>query len=433
MKKLLLFSFAACFLMAAHAQTPVNDYSGKVPTEKIRFDSQLHKSMLKARNSKTIKSRWYNYAFTMDDILQSSEVAGNNLFPDSTILVNYTSGYSGTWVHLLGNTLDPSSDWFNDNGVYPNEMHINSLMPYTLDSVEFVCYYDRNHPNPAIVDTLIIEIYTSNTSTNFPKYYFGPTSVAAANYGTDTVWFGAYKFNASDLSTKVTGAKVYKFPLTEAFAQDTLDDGTVVIGIATPDVPQVNANQMVLSTFRFKPGYTWIPNVDTLINMNRLFFLAYEENGTGTWSNYTKGDWNASHLGTTNAITPGDSWYEMQIPEWAYTSNTFAYENLIASYKLTADETGIEKVADNILGLNQNQPNPFSDVTTIRYSLSEMADVTFELFDQTGKKVMSEKLGMETPGQHTFEVDARSLQNGIYFYTLTAGQQKASKKMVVLK
>jgi hypothetical protein len=435
MKKMLLSMLVVfAFATITFAQTPVSDYADRKATDEIRFDKKLHKPHAQNLNTKVVKSRWYDYASAIDDMLGGiASVSGNNLFPDSTILVNYSSGYSGTWIHLLGNTLDPKSDWFNDGTFFPGELQINRHMPYTVDSVGLQFYYWRNHPDPSIVDTLIIEVFTNNVAGDLPMYYFGPTSQAAANYGTDTVRFGALLFNAANLSSKATAKKTYKFLLTEAFANDTLPDGTVIAYINTSDLPGVNPGGLVSSTANFKPGYSWIPNVDTLASMNRFFFLAYEENGTDTWSNYTKGDYNASHIATPSSLDPTSSWYEFQIPEWAFTANTFSYENILFYYKLTADETGISAPTANIISLSQNQPNPFSDVTSIRYTLSEMADVTFDLFDQTGRKVMNIRKGVEAPGMQSIDIDASNLQNGIYFYTLTAGNHKASKKMVVLK
>jgi hypothetical protein len=46
---------------------------------------------------------------------------------------------------------------------------------------------------------------------------------------------------------------------------------------------------------------------------------------------------------------------------------------------------------------------------------------------------MNIKRGIEGAGSYSIDVDASNLQNGIYFYTMTAGNQKVSKKMVVLK
>jgi hypothetical protein len=425
---LMLFALAAVVM----AQTPVVDYSNKVTTDHVKPDLKLHKNLLKAKSDKAVESRWYNYAFTMDDVLGGiGYVGGNNLFPDTTILVNYSSGYAGPWIHILGNTLDPSNVDFNDLGLYPTEMKINSYMPYTLDSVALHCFYWRNIANPAIVDTLLVEVYTTNNAADFT--IGGWTGTLAATYGTDTLRYGRLYFNPSDLSAVPSNKKTYKLPLTEAMANDTLDDGTVILQIATPDVDMVNANQNVVTTFKFIPGYSWIANYDTLSMKNRLYFLSTEESGENTYCTYTKGDWNCSHIAAQDAVfDAASSWYGRQIPKWAYTQ-PFVYENHWVSYLLTADVTGIKKATENIISLSQNQPNPFSDVTTINYSLNEVANVALELFDQTGRKVMSLNQGIVAPGMHNIQIDAANLQNGIYFYTLTAGNHKASKKMVVLK
>ncbi len=430
---LVLFAFATVVLAQEQSVPTVN----KVPVNPWQksFDIKMHKENLDARNSKAIRSRWYNYAFTMYDVTNGdSKLNQNILFPDTTILVNYSTGYSGPWIHMLGNNCDPSSYEFNDNSLYPNEMKINDFMPYTVDSIAFYCWYFRLIPDPSIVDTLIIEVYTSNNSNDFVIGGWVDPSAPAVNYGTDTLFYGRYYFHASDMSSKATNVKTYTVLLTEAFANDTLPDGSNVAYIATPDVAPINPGKIVLSTFKFIPGYTWIANLDTISSVNQVRFHSYEERGDETWSYYTKRDWNCSYITMSDCVfDPAGGWYERQVPEYAFTDASYAYENHVISYLLTADESGIETVTSNILTLSQNQPNPFNDITTIRYSLSEIADVTFDLYDQTGRKVMNIKRGIEMPGNYTIDVDAANLQNGIYFYTLNAGSSKASKKMVVLK
>jgi hypothetical protein len=429
---LVMFAFTA----ATFAQTPVTGFEGKKSTDEINFDMKLHKENMRTLNSKNTESRWYNYAFALDDILGGiASLSWNNLFPDSTILVDYSSGYGGTWIHLLGNTLDPKSDWFNDPGFFPGELYINEHMPYTVDTVGMQFYYWRNHPDPTIVDTLIFEVFTNNVSSDMPIYFFGPTSSVAGSYGVDTLRFGAYLFNAHDLSSKATSKRTYKFPLTEAFANDTLDDGSLIAYISTADMGQIDAGKLVGVTANFKPGYSWNPNLDTLVQKNRLVFLSYEENGEETWSNFTKGDYNESHIATPSSFDPASSWYEFQIPEWAFTAASFSYENHLFYYKLTADVSGIgvERPTENTVSLSQNHPNPFSNTTSVRYTLNEATNVSFDLFDQTGRMVMSINRGVEAAGMQTIDIDANDLSNGIYFYTLTAGNQKATKKMVVVK
>lgn len=434
-RTLLSLLVLSIFTTVTMAQTPDVDFKDKTPVDKqINFNPDLHKAMMKASTAKTPQSRWYNFAYATDTLLGGiSALNYNYLFPDTTTLVNYSTGYSGAWIHMLANTLDPKSANFNDNFTFPNALKINQYMDYSLDSVKFHFYYWRGINDPSIVDTLVFEVYSSNNSADWPSYYFGPTSQAAANYATDTIRFGAYEFDGPTMASKAPGAKIYKFLLTEAFANDTLPDGSLVATFA-PDIPRVQPGKVVLSTVKFIPGYTWTPNIDTMAQLNRMYFLSYEENGSETWSTYMKGDWNCSHIASDAAVYPGGSWYEMQIPEWAFTSISYGYENHVFSYLITAEETGISSVpGENIISLSQNQPNPFSNNTAISYTLSEMAEVNFDLFDQTGRKVMNIKRGLETPGSHMIELDAANLQNGIYFYTLTAGNHKASKKMVVLK
>ena len=103
--------------------------------------AKISQSILKYRadraaTSKVIKSRWYGNGFELNTQLGGiADVSANNLWPDSTILVNYgSSGYSGTWLHSLGEALNPMSSIFNSS----TELNINSVMPYTIDSVGFL-------------------------------------------------------------------------------------------------------------------------------------------------------------------------------------------------------------------------------------------------------------------------------------------------------
>jgi len=79
--------------------------------------------------------------------------------------------------------------------------------------------------------------------------------------------------------------------------------------------------------------------------------------------------------------------------------------------------------------LGQNYPNPFSGSTTIEYSIPETANVNLIVYDITGKIV---KLVLnETKTRGTYSVEVSGLQQGMYFYQLTAGQNKAVNKMIV--
>ena len=91
-----------------------------------------------------------------------------------------------------------------------------------------------------------------------------------------------------------------------------------------------------------------------------------------------------------------------------------------------------------VLRLRQNQPNPFTDFTTIRYELPTAGSVTLEMYDITGRLVRTVVDAAQPAGLHTAmwdgrdEVD-RKLASGIYFYRLTVQTYKCCGKMILLR
>ena len=86
----------------------------------------------------------------------------------------------------------------------------------------------------------------------------------------------------------------------------------------------------------------------------------------------------------------------------------------------------------NVLSLS-NMPNPAVNSTVIRYELKDAAPVELSLVDITGKKVLSRSEGMREQGNHQLTVDISRLAPGMYFYTLTAGNNTMTRKMSVVK
>jgi len=88
--------------------------------------------------------------------------------------------------------------------------------------------------------------------------------------------------------------------------------------------------------------------------------------------------------------------------------------------------------------LNQNSPNPFNPVTSIRFSLSAAGEVRLCVYDLKGRAVRELFKGEKGAGQH--EVVWRGRDNagavvpsGVYFYRLEAGERVVSKKMILLE
>jgi hypothetical protein len=83
--------------------------------------------------------------------------------------------------------------------------------------------------------------------------------------------------------------------------------------------------------------------------------------------------------------------------------------------------------------LEQNYPNPFNPSTVINFSLPNTAKITLTVSDLLGREITVIADGYYERGSHSVEYDASKLSSGVYFYTLTAGDFKDTKKMVLVK
>lgn len=83
--------------------------------------------------------------------------------------------------------------------------------------------------------------------------------------------------------------------------------------------------------------------------------------------------------------------------------------------------------------LAQNYPNPFNPVTTIKFAVPEASRVILKVYNAIGEEVNTLLDRDMDAGYFDVSFDASSLSSGIYFYTISAGEFSAVKKMVLLK
>ena len=112
-------------------------------------------------------------------------------------------------------------------------------------------------------------------------------------------------------------------------------------------------------------------------------------------------------------------------------SGILALENLIA-YEIPAETE-----------LLRNYPNPFNPETWIPYHLAEDADVRLTIYSINGQVVRDIDVGHQTAAKYDSRSKAiywdgrnrfgEQVASGIYFYSLSAGDFSATRKMVILK
>jgi len=83
--------------------------------------------------------------------------------------------------------------------------------------------------------------------------------------------------------------------------------------------------------------------------------------------------------------------------------------------------------------LLQNYPNPFNPTTTISFNLLNETVVKLTIYNQIGEEVTVLANKKMAPGMNNICFDGRSLNSGVYFYTLQTGDNRQTCKMLLIK
>ena len=144
-----------------------------------------------------------------------------------------------------------------------------------------------------------------------------------------------------------------------------------------------------------------------------------------------------SQILTQNRMSPSvlQTWIAQAQIE---NDGSYAFQKGIANLQKLLTALAPEETA-----LLRNYPNPFNPETWIPYHLAKPADVTLTIYAIDGKVVRRLDLGHQAAGFYQSKSraaywDGRNnigepVASGIYFYTLTAGNFNATRKMLITK
>ncbi len=119
--------------------------------------------------------------------------------------------------------------------------------------------------------------------------------------------------------------------------------------------------------------------------------------------------------------------------------NNLYYQEFLARYRESGGVmvgTGYAAASEKVpprFSLDQNYPNPFDPVTTIKYTVTETNNFKIAVYDVMGREVkivVNERLA---PGTYQTSIDGTSLPCGVYFCTISEGNYSVTKKMILKK
>ena len=108
-----------------------------------------------------------------------------------------------------------------------------------------------------------------------------------------------------------------------------------------------------------------------------------------------------------------------------YGRGVFRCEN----YKMTGAGVTENPTADNV---NVNMyPNPVRSQATVSFELKNSGNVSYQVFDMTGRMVMNQNMGRMSEGSHQITINAENLSTGSYILRLSQGAKNETVKFMV--
>lgn len=112
--------------------------------------------------------------------------------------------------------------------------------------------------------------------------------------------------------------------------------------------------------------------------------------------------------------------------EWNTAPSDIVY---VAVTQGDLTSTGI--ISSVSFSVSQNLPNPVNGQTIFNVTLPKASQVGVRVIDVVGQDVFALKTSNYSSGQHAINLDCSKLTAGVYFYEVTAGNEKVTKKMIV--
>jgi hypothetical protein len=116
-----------------------------------------------------------------------------------------------------------------------------------------------------------------------------------------------------------------------------------------------------------------------------------------------------------------------------YDASNNAKIQVLNATETSMINTGVNEIAENIIGEVSVYPNPTNGVSTIDFTLAKGSNVTIEAVNVLGQKVANIANTSFASGSHSVNFDASKLNAGIYFINVISENGKASYRFVVSK
>ena len=401
---------------------------------------------------------------TKTDYITVTAPAGNEIGEVGKIVRNQT-GNGDDWYSVTMNRSYSAPvvvmKALSYNGGDPTHLRVRNVTSNTFEwKMEEWDYKDGNHTTetcPYIIvnagvytleDGTKIEAGTFTASTSFKTVTF-PEAFSSA----PTLLVGVMSDNddaAVVARTRNLSSSSFQVKLQEEEAADKVHSNETIAWVAIERTTGTNnGNQFIASTTGNSVKNSWYT-----INFSPAFsaepiFLCHDD----TYDGGNTCDVRFNNLSATSVDVKieeeksKDSEVNHITEEVSYLAWAAAGDIIGTSATSTAsnDKLPISPVIDatrnnlvsngpvKVFELGQNYPNPFNPVTVIRFSLAKAGYTRLEVFNVAGQRIAKLVDGELSAGSHEVTWNARGATSGVYFYRLTSGDKRITKRMILLR
>lgn len=294
------------------------------------------------------------------------------------------------------------------NATFMAQGDVGSL---TVDSIFFGFLHENNSGLNDTIITSIVDVLPNGLPGTNVLWQDVTISNTSLSPGTFTVFALTPNFLIPGGSGRFAVRQEFFGPIQDTFRLRAAypTDGDACVGTSLNNIILSESYPSSHYTISISGGDTsaWLPRLDVPGTANQgVYFFWLDCDGDGD-ADLPNGD-------------PDPT--ENPIQHWTLWTSVTVIDNLSIN---NAEVNGVK--------LGQNIPNPASDVTAIAFELPSSSDVRLTVTDLSGKIVTTMAIGSKGAGKHTINLDTQNMNAGVYFYTLEAGVNKLTKKMVVAK
>ncbi len=358
----------------------------------------------------------------------------------SAALAIYSSGGvpSGAYTHglQLAYPNPPGASYTQGNAMYVTPYVPLEQLSTLVPVIENNFVSGTNDANYTIYLKLIVNFVSTDIG-----IYSNITTQLPVNAPNSSTLMFTYPLNVVNTTTNFTGFPYTPISEPKAPGMPPVSEGSACSIYSTPGA---TINYTANETF-----YCWnhfvIDNSLSVSSGKQVVFDSYSgvdiEQGvtigqgitfnTGTITHYTPVP------GTGNYSTPANltTWCQgTAMPSGftsKYASNTLAPN--VTTYRLSADAAAVPASPQEIGASLSVYPNPFTNSTTIKYSVPAAGNVELGLYDIMGNKVKDLQNGFQSSGDYTLNFLSGNLEDGVYLLRINSEEYTNTEKIVIVK